>query len=392
MKALTIILISSLHIFSQTDDFWIARFDSSKQKYGYQDIKGKWRIKPKFEHVETDTFRKFAYVVKPNSFFKKKRYNLVAINKKEKVLFSPLILDNSPDFFNNHTLRIVDKNEKIGFINDSLEVIIEPKYDNASQFQNGVATIYCNGTKEIIGLHLLKEDDCHHYWWINGKYAIINKDGDTLIKEINENIFKHLDIATITKLNPNKKNYIKIKGNTDTFYVKSDSLTFQYFLKDFLEHLRSKDFNLIKQNMFDRIYCFECLFNTKLEQDSILKIYLSKESFVKNIQENKGLIESNIFLKSDFDTIFNTSNINLLSENKNLNRTDFFKNEIGNFMYYHRTLWLFGLELTDREKIYRVHQIILDKIDSNQIHYQISFSFVDTGDEIKFFEYYDTRN
>lgn len=91
------------------------------------------------------------------------------INKKAKLVRTHLF-DNAPDYFKEGLARTV-KNNKFGFINKQLTVVIEPQYDFAFPFINGKA-IVCNGCSfKLVGEHKTVE---------GGQWGIIDKQGNVV--------------------------------------------------------------------------------------------------------------------------------------------------------------------------------------------------------------------
>jgi hypothetical protein len=58
--------------------------------------------------------------------------------------------------------------KKIGFINNKLEVVIEPRFDFAYPFENGKARV-CNGCT--------KKQNGEHYMIVGGKWGVIDQSG-----------------------------------------------------------------------------------------------------------------------------------------------------------------------------------------------------------------------
>ncbi|MCW8980014.1 MAG: WG repeat-containing protein [Altibacter sp.] len=91
------------------------------------------------------------------------------INKDAKLVRTHLF-DNGPDYFKEDLARTV-KDNKFGFINKQLTVVIEPQYDFAFPFMNGVAKV-CNGCQlKPVGEHKAVE---------GGKWGQIDKQGNVV--------------------------------------------------------------------------------------------------------------------------------------------------------------------------------------------------------------------
>lgn len=94
------------------------------------------------------------------------------INKKAQLIRTHLF-DNGPDYFKEGLARTI-KNNKFGFINKKLTVVIKPEYDFAFHFVNGQAKV-CNGCSlKPAGEHKTVE---------GGQWGVIDKQGN-IVTEI----------------------------------------------------------------------------------------------------------------------------------------------------------------------------------------------------------------
>ncbi len=123
------------------NDYLVGYADNNEFVYGsscgYKTIMGHVVIpKGKYMHCFTDTFRTFAYVSDPMLT----KGKIVAISRSEKILFEAYMFDNGPDWLKEGLFRII-RNGKIGYANSTGEVVIEPKYKCAGQFENGIAKV-----------------------------------------------------------------------------------------------------------------------------------------------------------------------------------------------------------------------------------------------------------
>ena len=92
--------------------------------------------------------------------------NVFYISKLGKTIHT-YFFDNGADYFHDGLARVIKKG-KIGFINENLEVVIEPKYDYARFFENGKAKV-CNGCSE--------KKDGEHSMMVGGKWGLIDTTG-----------------------------------------------------------------------------------------------------------------------------------------------------------------------------------------------------------------------
>jgi len=107
------------------------------------------------------------------------------VAKSGKVVHS-FLFDNGADYFKEGLSRMIVK-KKIGFVNEQLETIIEPKFDFAYPFEDGKSMV-CQGCKEV------KESDGEHTMIVSGKWGVIDKKGETVLplKYMQKEIYKKL--------------------------------------------------------------------------------------------------------------------------------------------------------------------------------------------------------
>jgi hypothetical protein len=121
--------------------------------YGYKNTQGEVVIKPKYQMIETDTFRTMA-VVAENNVWK-------CINRQEKVIFTPFIYDNGPDYVVEDVFRFV-KNDSMGFANLDGKVIIPADFDFVTPFEEGLALYTLGGHKQY------DKGPDNHWFWVDG--------------------------------------------------------------------------------------------------------------------------------------------------------------------------------------------------------------------------------
>lgn len=120
-----------------------------------------------------------------------------AIDAHEKVLFEVYNTnfgEASPDYIIEDKIRIVDKNNLIGFANCKGTLVIKPQFEIATSFHKGKAIIGQTCKKVPWDAHA-KETDCHHYsiecerhGYINYKGVVMkisNYSFEQIMKEIN---------------------------------------------------------------------------------------------------------------------------------------------------------------------------------------------------------------
>jgi hypothetical protein len=113
-----------------------------------------------------------------------------AIDIHENILFKignfPLEELWSPDNFVEDRIRIIDESHKYGFANTKGKIVIKPKYELVTQFNNGFAIIledchkvYWKDDEETDDEDTDHEEhrDCNHYSIECNKHGYINKKG-----------------------------------------------------------------------------------------------------------------------------------------------------------------------------------------------------------------------
>ena len=147
--------------------------DSSNEKsYGYRNLNGKTIIpQGKYNYCFTDTFKNFAFI------FDDKLTNskVVAIDRNENILFDAYMFDNGPDWLEDGLFRIV-RNGKIGYADCNGVIVIEPKFECANQFENGIARV-------ALDCKLVKDkSDSEHSRMESNSWFYIDKKGNKIIK------------------------------------------------------------------------------------------------------------------------------------------------------------------------------------------------------------------
>ncbi len=90
-------------------------------------------------------------------------------NRSKNIVKKSFCFDNGSDYFKDGLTRFLDENNKFGFMDKSLKVIIPAKYKHARPFQNGNAEVCnnCVSTKDIKS----------EYSYIQGDWFLIDKTG-----------------------------------------------------------------------------------------------------------------------------------------------------------------------------------------------------------------------
>jgi len=120
--------------------------NATEMSCGYKNNKGDTIIPlGKYMQCFTDTFIHFAIVYDKKNDASK----MIAINRKDEIIFDIYYYDNGPDYISEGLFRI-KRNGKIGYANEQGEIVIDPIYECANAFENNKAKVAlkCTLTKE----------------------------------------------------------------------------------------------------------------------------------------------------------------------------------------------------------------------------------------------------
>lgn len=78
----------------------------------------------------------------------------VAIDKNKKVLYTPYVIDNGPDYYSEGLMRYIE-NGKVGFVDEAGKIVIPAQFTMAFPFENSRARV-CQGCET-------REDGEHSY-------------------------------------------------------------------------------------------------------------------------------------------------------------------------------------------------------------------------------------
>ncbi|QXV65504.1 WG repeat-containing protein [Mucilaginibacter sp. 21P] len=160
LPALILIILSACEYGSKGDLYKVT--DPSGNLEGYVNAKHDTVIPlGKYQLCFTDTFKNLAFVIKGSE--------MVAINRKEEVLFKPFPFDNGPDYESEGFYRAIDDNKRIGYADTAGNIVIKPQFGCAFPFEKGLAKV---------------SNDCQtvelgegHSVWESDKWFYINKQG-----------------------------------------------------------------------------------------------------------------------------------------------------------------------------------------------------------------------
>lgn len=146
----------------RNDDVWVSFIDTVKGGHGYKNQNGDVVIPPgTYSFCFTDTFRTYALVAKPH-------FGLAAIDRQGNVLYKVFPYDNGPDYPSDGLFRIME-NTKIGFADSKTgRIVIQPRFDCAFPFENGVARV---------SVDCRTQADGEHNTWFSETWYYIDKTG-----------------------------------------------------------------------------------------------------------------------------------------------------------------------------------------------------------------------
>ena len=139
-----------------------------------------------FARMSDDNYRYFAV------FGIKNEPGWSAIDANGQILFkvyNASLGEISPDEIIDNKIRIVDKNNKIGFADYKGKIIIKPQFEIVTTFHKGKAIIAENCEKIPWNKHP-KENDCNHYSIACKRHGFINEKGE--IQELGDFTFEEI--------------------------------------------------------------------------------------------------------------------------------------------------------------------------------------------------------
>lgn len=132
-------------------------------RYGYRDAAGQVSIKPRFRHADDFSESGLAAVVDESGW--------AYIDTSGQVVVRPFVFDNGPDPFSDGLARF-EQEGRFGFFDEQGKVAIEPRFDFAAPFSEGLAAA-CRGCT--------RKQDGEHWTVSGGKWGYINRSGEEAI-------------------------------------------------------------------------------------------------------------------------------------------------------------------------------------------------------------------
>lgn len=133
------------------------------EKWGYKNERGQVVIPPRFIIANDFIPEGIAAVVDTDGW--------AYIGANGEIVIRPFVFDNGPDDFQEGLARFTS-DHKFGFFDKTGKIVIKPRFDFATPFQEGLAAI-CQGCKEkFSGEHRFME---------GGSWGYINQKGEIVI-------------------------------------------------------------------------------------------------------------------------------------------------------------------------------------------------------------------
>lgn len=149
------------------NDFLVSFTDTTRDEHGYRNQNGDIVIQlGRYSFCFTDTFKTYAVVAKPE-------VGLVAIDRQENILYEVFPYDNGPAYASDGLFRML-RNKRIGFADATTgKIVIEPQYDCAFPFENGIARV---------SIDCKTQSDGEHTTWVSNNWFYIDKSGKKVDK------------------------------------------------------------------------------------------------------------------------------------------------------------------------------------------------------------------
>jgi len=135
-------------------------------------VKGKLQLTKK--HLENINFKKSTEARLSTVYTNKGEVFYVTKNGKTQRMY---FFDMGADYFQDRLARYLNSEDKMGFVNNKLHVIIPAKYDYATSFKNGVAIVSNGSHSEKVSDNPEEE----HSHMVGGLWGAIDKKGTVVV-------------------------------------------------------------------------------------------------------------------------------------------------------------------------------------------------------------------
>lgn len=155
----------SAYAISQETWLYMVSEDDDPSTAAYLNFEGDTIIKVgQYAACFTDTIKYFG------TCYDNQRKAFVAIDNQGEFMYEVFFFDNGPDYIEEGLFRIQEKG-LIGFANEFGEIVISPKYEAASYFENG---------KAKVSYKAKKIQDGEHWYWDAEEWFYIDKKGNRI--------------------------------------------------------------------------------------------------------------------------------------------------------------------------------------------------------------------
>jgi len=273
-----LLLTTTLSLFGQNDDTWIAFWNSDSTQIGYKDKNGTVKIEPKiYFHTFPNKFDNIMIIMEEvdnnvDSYYFTKAGKIFG---RDSLFF----FDNTPDCENEGFIRFRDrKTDKAGMFNRNGNIAIPAEYNYLTRIHNGMTIALKDAKREYL-------DDYKEHWnWVGGKEMLIDTLNNVLIDSFPFTI--DLNFFSIEKTETPHLDTIR-----EYFLAKDGSyFSFINFEKEFKQWLfDSLLVNLTKEKLINASY------NTITWWSNKGWTKTNSEDFVTSNFETlkKGLLEAN---------------------------------------------------------------------------------------------------
>ena len=141
----------------------VVSFESDDGKYGFKNAAGEVIVEPRFMMAFGFSDKGLGAVADEDGF--------AFIDTRGTVLARAFAFDNGPDYFVAGRARIIE-GDKVGFIDETGTIVVEPTYEAAGSFCSGLAPV-CSGCR--------REDDGEHYRMVGGRWGFIDRSGAVVV-------------------------------------------------------------------------------------------------------------------------------------------------------------------------------------------------------------------
>ena len=158
---LILLLVGCTLLKAQTPERWVPFEEAGK--WGYRDERGRCAIGPQFVLANEFSSEGIAAVIDKEGW--------LYIDMGGDPVIRPYVFDNGPDYFREGLARFT-ANEKFGFFDEAGQVVVEPQFDFALPFSEGLSAICMGCIHRSEGEHTYREGGTWGYIDMTGREVI----------------------------------------------------------------------------------------------------------------------------------------------------------------------------------------------------------------------------